>query len=186
MSTENVNDQSFVERFKLLAGAESDSEAAEKLGFTPQSYHNRKVRKTLLPKILEWGVLHGADLNWIVWGGTKQGADKQEDEKTNRGRALHVADAAPSYQYDAIGLGRAVESVDKIIRKGPEQLRRALTATLHHFGEYIDELEKPAGRTLEERIEEMQGKIETLENALSTAKRRATAAEERLKAGRGM
>lgn len=120
--------------------------------------------------MLKWGIQEGTDLNWLIWGGNQPKADMPVPT------AESIAEPNPAYRNVEMKLGRALEIVTKIMQDGPKDLRRALTAELHYLDKHMDALGEPVART-----QTLEDRLSALENALSSATRRAESAEARLR-----
>jgi len=57
-----------VARIKKKEGLSTNQQLAELFGLSPQEFSRRKKRETLLPLLIEWGINHSEDLNWLLTG----------------------------------------------------------------------------------------------------------------------
>lgn len=85
-----VNFDSVFKKIGVLKSVSSSKEMASILGLSPQDFHNRKKRETLLPVIVEWAINENVDLNWLVKG-------EIVEEQSSRGA---VAEAPILYSTD--------------------------------------------------------------------------------------
>lgn len=177
MSTKNLDVQAIIERVKERTGARTEGELAEIWDYSPQNYSAKKKRGTLISDIIDWAIQEKIDLNWLVWG---FGQGNVDNGTVKSGRALKEAPVRYVSEKKEMGLGRAVEIMNRIMSEAPVELRRAISEELHHLDQHLDKMakKKNGGQTIEERIA-------ALEQALSSATRRAKEAEAKLRRSGG-
>lgn len=73
-----VNFALVFERIMEIKGLSSEKELAKTLGISPQDFSNRKKRGTLLPVVVEWAIMEGVNLDWLLKGQGEEPARQPE------------------------------------------------------------------------------------------------------------
>jgi hypothetical protein len=64
-----------IKRMKQLSCLKTDRDVADLFGLSAQDFSRRKKQGTLLPLIVDWGIINNVDLDWLLKGKNNEDSD---------------------------------------------------------------------------------------------------------------